>query len=335
MCRSKSSSALSKPGLLPRCSWMTSQSSSSLSSPSSGGRRTSQAFRCGHSPGAAPRPHHQTASRALPQSTTTRSSSGVRKPTTDWYRGCPMKLGRSERSATLSWSPACWLMYCRTCAWMYWMAESTSSGFGWDSTRTPVALLRCVGLTITSSPPPHSSPSSPSPQRCSRTKCPISSAASSKCPSIVRRAGICGIPRFSSSRCSISLSPSAWIVRLPALSSFMTAMTPGRSNLRPFTACEMSNSLFMENERAARSQGSTSTAGGATTGGGTTGTMAGAGDGWKASMRTGPNVGSRPNGGAGGHRSGGGGGSVGLPDTGTQTEARCAGRGGGCCTTGA
>mmetsp|Transcript_67404 Transcript_67404/g.200404 ORF Transcript_67404/g.200404 Transcript_67404/m.200404 type:complete len:226 (-) Transcript_67404:464-1141(-) len=143
------------------------------------------------------------------------------------------------------------------------MADSTSSGFGCDRTMTPEALLMWVGFTITSG--------EPGPVRCLRTKCSICRLSTG--PSTVSSAGICGMPRFFNSLCSMSLSPNAWMVRLLALSSFITACRARRSRWHEPAACDQSKSVFIWNVFAASTHGSTSRTG---IGSATSGTSAGA-----------------------------------------------------------
>mmetsp|Transcript_39948 Transcript_39948/g.103401 ORF Transcript_39948/g.103401 Transcript_39948/m.103401 type:complete len:252 (+) Transcript_39948:143-898(+) len=226
---------------------MASQESSAVSWPGCAGRRMSHTFLCGASPGApVVRPHHQRPRRTLPQSAMTRSSIGVLKPTTDWYRGWIMNPGFSDCSARLSCSPACFPMYCSMWLMRYEIVWSLSSGRTCDSTRTPAPLLRWVGFTTTSG--------QPSSDRCVSTKCATWSHEA--LPSMESSAGSWGTFRLSSILCSIILSASAWIVRLPALSRFITDMMPGRSScLSPSVAAEMSKSSFSSKSRAARSHG--------------------------------------------------------------------------------
>mmetsp|Transcript_47547 Transcript_47547/g.75206 ORF Transcript_47547/g.75206 Transcript_47547/m.75206 type:complete len:212 (+) Transcript_47547:1213-1848(+) len=128
------------------------------------------------------------------------------------------------------------------------MVESTSSGFGWETMRTPVPLLRCVGLTTTSP--------AEGLLKCSWTN--LCMAAWLTTPSMLNKAGICGTPMFSNMRCSMSLSASACMVFFPMLISFMICMISFKSMRRVLVMLETSKSVFMQNSAAAAIQGLTS-----------------------------------------------------------------------------
>mmetsp|Transcript_27681 Transcript_27681/g.73117 ORF Transcript_27681/g.73117 Transcript_27681/m.73117 type:complete len:505 (-) Transcript_27681:464-1978(-) len=254
----KRSRAASKPGLSPLCWWTASHASSPPSSPRRVGRRTIQALRCGDwAPPSSPRPHHQVPRRARPHSTRTRSSSGARKPTADWYLGWATYPGSSDCSAWLSLLQARWSI----CRWMkssrYRAVPSSSSTcerlpVAAFRIRTPSPLLRWVGFRTTSPLDKGSRQRSARNLRTSSRTAALSWTASSS--------GICGTPRLSIILLRRSLSPKAWIVALPSLCTFIASMRPHKSSLRSELGQETSKSRFISKSRAARAHGAKSSA---------------------------------------------------------------------------